>query len=112
MFTMHFQGFCPACRLADKNIKMVLNTMDFFACPQCGLQVCLYGDLFVIVLHRRDLSGLKHESSVTIDKIKNPDDRALCALSRDEEGEYSSLLKPGEIISTEEKFREYLAHVE
>ena len=112
MFNEFFEGYCPECRLAEKSNKLVLNGSDFFACPDCGLQVCLYGELFIIILHRRNSTFLKTYSGDTINEIANPTGRAMSELSQDEHGNYSNQLRPSKIITTEEELRTYLGRIQ
>lgn len=52
MFDSYSDGFCPQCLLANKQVAMGLNRMDFWECPNCRLQMSGNG-VAVMVLRLR-----------------------------------------------------------
>lgn len=111
MFIQWFEGFCPECRLEDKEVKMLLNEQDFFECPDCQLQMCAISGLHAILLHVRGNGEVKRGSPNIVDTIGNPTGRILCEEGHNEEGKYFFPFVPGEMIFTEEGLRSYLEKV-
>ena len=82
MHTIHtnllFTGFCPACSLkGGANIDLLLNSMDFYECPQCRIQLTMFPPYAVIL--RWEGEGQFRE---TVDKaIDHYKDLLLCKAS-------------------------------
>jgi hypothetical protein len=47
-----FSGNCPECEMKNATIEMLLNSMDFFECPKCHLQVTAFPDAVTILKWR------------------------------------------------------------
>jgi len=47
-----FSGNCPQCEMKDVANEMLLNSMDFFECPECHLQTTAFPDAVAILKWR------------------------------------------------------------
>ena len=49
---IRFIGNCPECEMKEKASEMLLNSMDFFECPACHLQVTAFPDAVAVLKWR------------------------------------------------------------
>ena len=49
---IRFSGNCPECEMKGELIEMLLNSMDFFECPKCHLQVTAFPDAVAVLRWR------------------------------------------------------------
>ena len=52
MFDGFSNGYCPQCALDDRQVAMLLNMSDYWACPVCHLQAAGSGAYFMILRKR------------------------------------------------------------
>jgi len=52
MFDRFSDGFCPQCLLEDRQVEMLVNRMDLWECPDCGLQGAGGGPALIVQRER------------------------------------------------------------
>ncbi len=61
-------GHCPQCRLTGENYIVVLNTMDYWECPKCSLQMQMLTEEHLGILPERGNGNLIKTTSYHYEK--------------------------------------------
>ncbi len=112
MFTNWFEGVCPQCRLAGKEITMLHNDQDFFECPDCSLQVCTGDALHAVILHNRGQGSFRTSNPFPVDQIDNPTGRTLSTEKEAGDGKYFYPITAGDFIMTEQDLKTCIAKID
>ena len=98
---IYIDEFCPSCSIENKNVKLLLNSNDFYECPNCNIQILYREYPIATVLNFKGESDFRKPNKTVIEKFfnsalapVNPNSKSLSAL---------------EAFKDQKEFKEYLS---